>query len=370
MRISVEDIKRRKAFSDNRQYGIQNYDTDNSYPQNIIDIVNNSGIAKACISTFSNYVYGSGLNKEVIVNRKGQDINDVYMSHCQDYARFYGFAMHFNYNLLGDIVEINYIPFEYCRLTLNDDTEYYGKVAVYRDWNRQKKRSIRKADVDYIDVFNSDPEIVKYQMELAGGISKYKGQVLYVSNNNNQYPLAPIDPVIEDAETIGEIKVFKYKNVTSGFMANTIFVHKGKFENERQRMDFRNTLKQFQGANGSKFMMVDVDNDEQVPEIKEISTPNNDKIFELTERTVKENIIQNFKQPPLLLGVYQAGKLGATSELKEAQDYYNYMTEQDRHFMMSWYNVVTMRFVKPFEVDVFKIKPFEIDTSNGEPSNI
>jgi hypothetical protein len=369
MRVSTADIKKRKKHSDNKQYGIQNYDTDNAYPQNVIDIINNSGIAKSCVSLYGNYLFGRGFDKDMIVNRQGRTLNDLFNESAVDFAKFYGFALHLNYNLNLQISEINFVPFEYCRLGIADDREYYGKVAIYNDWQRVKNKSISKKSIDYVDVYNPIPEVVAAQIEKAGGIDKYKGQIAYISNNNNQYPLAPIDPVLEDAETVGEIKVFKYKNVTSGFMANTMFIHKGKIEDAAEKRDFDANMKRFQGADGSKIMVVEVTDPEQKPEVVTFETPNNDKIFELTEKTVKENIIQAFKQPPILLGIYTPGTLGATKELPEAQEYYNYMTEKDRNFMQRAWNKLLANFIQPIEVEINKVKPYESEL-NGKPDTI
>ena len=121
-------------------------------------------------------------------------------------------------------------------------------------------------------------------------------------------------------------------------------------------------------------MLVEVEMDEQIPEIKEISTPNNDKIFELTEKTVKENIIQNFGQPPILLGVYTPGKLGATNELREAQLYYSLITEDDRDTIERVFNSFLEKTAFGFsEMQIKTIIPLETEKKlkqNGESDNV
>jgi hypothetical protein len=242
--------------------------------------------------------------------------------------------MHINYNANLKISSISHIPFEHCRLSIPDDYGYARKVAVYTDWNRKRSRQIRKDKIDHIDIFNPKPEAIEAQVQAAGGWDKYKGQVYWYSADGNEYPRATADPVLEDCVTDAEIKTYKWRAISTNFMASHIYVHRGYFESDEARCDLHTVLNTFQGSdNVGKIMMVESPGEDSDPKLIKVDVQDFDKHFEYTEQSVQDNIRLCFGIPSVLIGKEVAGKLGSAQEIEQAVNYYSYQTLNERLIM-------------------------------------
>ena len=199
--MNVKTVKRTERRFDTpviSNLGIQAWGHNNLYPQEILELVASSESASACMDKYKSFIQGNGFKEvgfsEVVVNLIGETSDDIVGQLASDIGDFRGFAIHVNYNLLGQITELNHTPFENCRLSEADNNGYVGQIAVHPDWTGRTKRGgklvrVTKENIDFIDVFNPRKEVVLAQIESAGGIENYNGQVLWVSEAGKQtYP--------------------------------------------------------------------------------------------------------------------------------------------------------------------------------------
>lgn len=334
MKVTIADISRRVKLTESKRQDIVNYDIDNAYPQRILEVTRNSGVASRCAATLANFIEGEGFQEDLfnyeIVNRKGNTVRQLLAAVAKDYAIYRGFAVHVNYNALYEVVELQHIPFEYCRYNVPDDADYHSKIAVYNNWDKSRKNRIMNEDVQRIDVYN--PYYVQAQVDRAGGWENYKGQVLYYSADGNQYPLATIDPELESAMTDAEIKNFHHANITTNFMASHIFEVPYELESEEERESLQDVFRQFQGAdNASKLMLIENKRGEISPfKITKMEIADNDSLFETTEASVHARIRKLFGVPPVLMGDLVAGKLGTAQEIEDATTFFNAYTRKQR----------------------------------------
>ena len=324
---------------------IQSYGDDNLYPQVLRDIICASSTGSECVERYADFIEGNGFREvgfsEYVVNRRGDTADDIHALICKDMAMYNGFALHVNYNLFGDIVELHHIPFENCRLLEEDYSGYVAKIAVHPDWRGRKTRKgkvlrVEKSNVDYIHVFNPLKEVVFAQMEAAGGIECYKGQILYVSGaGRNVYPTGKADRVVTEMSTDEGLANVKYRNVRCNFLpAGMVITKKGAssvgFDGDGNDITgneidtgFSDTLLQLQGdTKASKIIEVTLDNDEEKPEFVEFSSKNYDKDFTVTDASVVERIYSAFGQEPWYC--IRIGKVGFSGDiLEDAFEYYN-----------------------------------------------
>lgn len=374
MRIEVAKIQKRITRRDDRKYGIINYDTDNAYPQRTVDIVGGSGVAKSCIDIFQKFINGGGFvtGGDLHVNPK-LTLNQLLRKHTMDYAKHMGFAVHFNYTITGEVASVDYVPFAYCRLGINKDTNEVDCIAIYDNWDREKSKKIIKEDIDYVDLYDPRPEVVMGQIEAAGGIEKYKGQVYYYGADGELvYPLAYYDSELEDIETDSQIKLFKYRNISGSFMASHMLVRYGQAEGggyggagvepnlkdaqgsntSYEEDDMVENIKQFQGAdNFNRVMLIDAETPDQKPELIPFTHQNNDKLFEYHEVSTQNNIRKVFAIPTIFLDAI-AGSLGMSKEIEEATRFYNLMTKDERAIFEQCYSDI-------FDAD-YTIQPFAL----------
>lgn len=333
------------------QLNIQSYGSDNLYPQRMSDLIQNSPTGATCLEKYQTFIEGNGLKdtdfSEYICNSRGETVDDIFSLIAQDIAKFNGFALHVNYNLACEIVEVQHIPFENCRLEEEDDAGCVTYINVHPDWEGNKSRKGRKIMVDRNNVrkyfvFNPIPSVIIEQIESCGGIEHYCGQVLWVSIDGKfSYPKPIYDKIVTNLSTDEGLDNVKYRNVRNGFMLSGMFVHKksvqyefdedGKAKEKESEYDFSDSLDAFQGDNNScSIMEVEIHSEEDKPEFINVEGTNYDKKFECTESSTTERIYSAFGQEPWYC--IRIGKLGFSGDvLSEAYEYYNsYVSKQRR----------------------------------------
>lgn len=333
---------------------IQTYGEDNLYPQVFRDIVHASPSGNECIDQLADFIEGNGFKDELfseyVINRRGDTVDEVHCRMCQDMAMFNGISLHVNYNVFGEIVELNHVPFENCRLTEPDENGVISKIAVHPDWTGKKTRNgktiqVKKDNIDYIDVFNPIKEVVLAQIEHAGGIENYKGQVLWKTLfGSYEYPVGKGDKVATEMSTDEGLSNVKYRNVRCNFMPTTIMLSKkansvtqtgldGSESIDYDNDEVMNSLTKIQGdKNLGKIVEITVEADEEKPEFVNMDSKNYDKEFEVTDSSVTERIYSAFGQEPWYC--IRKGKIGFSGDiLSDAFEYYNSIVSRQQRFI-------------------------------------
>lgn len=371
MKATATQVYKRISNTPNKTEGILNYDEDNAYPQRIKDIVNNSGVASACVGMKTRFLMGGGFtDKEFYkqkVNRKGVTVDKLLRKVCTNLSLlpFVGFQI--NYNGLFQKTEINYVPFDHIRLPdwENPNKDHPGMISLYDDWQRIKRNSIDRKKIDYINFYNPDPIVIQEEVDKAGGWGKYKGQVfLYSPNGLEEYPLAAFDSVLEDMQTDSKTKSFKFRNITTNFMASHILITDKIEGDETVREEFIEGLEQFQGADDSlRILHLEKTSESSTIDLKKIDIQNVERLYEYTEKSIRDNIILNFLIPQILL-IPTPGKLGASAEINDATAYYNGITYHERLIIEEIFTELFKNFATPINVSGdFTIIPFKAPVS-------
>lgn len=313
-----------------RNLGLQSYDADNLYPQNVRNIVLNSKTGASCLERYKDYIEGRGIASAVFaslaVNLDGETLADLHRLVSDDLATLNGFAIHANYNVDGRITSLHHIPFENVRLKEADEDGIVRHVALHPDWSGRLTRNgkpvkVDKNTVDIIDVFNPDPAIVQAQMAKAGGPQFYKGQVFYYSAEGHlRYPFAKYHAVLADMSTDEGLSNIMNRNVRCNFLPSGAFVRlkgqttaydDGGFEEPDTYSD---DLAAIQGdTNALKIMDITVETKEEMPEFVNMQGNNYDKEFTATAAEIKDCIYSEFGQEGWLS--LRNGKVGFSGTL-------------------------------------------------------
>lgn len=155
----------------------------NAFPLVLAQLVQESPVASACISTISDFIEGSGFSEESLkdfkINSQGDTLGSIHSINSQTFAMYEGIALNIKYNAELKISEVYTIPFENCRLAIPDDNGYISKIRYNPYYGTSQ--FLRTWTQEY-DIFNPDPKIVKEQIDNATKKKeKYKGQILYQS---------------------------------------------------------------------------------------------------------------------------------------------------------------------------------------------
>lgn len=374
MKINVLKRDNRFDLKNDKGLGVQAYGAANDYPQQLIEIVDASGTAKSCVNTYAKFISGKGFEDVdfygLIVNRFKQTNDYLSNQIAKDFAKFGGFALHINYNLNYKVSEVQHIPFEHVRFKAADpDTGYFDKVAIHPDWGKRFTaiRKFKKEDIQFIDFFNSDVEIIKEQIENAGGFQEYKGQVFYFSNAGERvYPTPIFDAVLTDMSTEEGISNVSNRNVRNNFLSAGMLINtlsKGAPTDSDGENDLSDSVRQFQGdEQAGKIMYVELEDGDTEPKFVSFKGTNYDKEFTATLESSQANIGKVFNQPPILRAEDVGSNFGSDL-MKNAYNYYNSVTENERLIIERAFNAIFQNWWNGIPTDNFTVTPlsYEVD---------
>ncbi len=371
---------------------IQAYGKDNLYPQRMLDLILNSPTGGGCCERYQTFIEGNGLNdtdfSEYVVNRSGDTVDDIFRLIAQDMALFHGFALHINYNLACEVVELQHIPFQNCRLEEETENGTVTYINVHPDWTGHKTRKghkllVDKKHVDKIYTYNPIREVVLSQIVASGGIDKYKGQVLWFSMDGRyEYPKPIYDKVVTNLSTDEGLDNVKYRNTRNNFLMSGMLMHKkgigtglddeGETHNDSSidEVDFAKSLDAFQGdVNACSIIDVTYNSEEDKPEFVPFEATNFDNKFDSTEKSVTERIYSAFGQEPWYL--IRTGKTGwSGTAVQEAYEYYNsYVAKERRAISRELKKIFSHWFEEANKSGDFSIQPMVYVSNKSNESN-
>lgn len=301
------------------------YDLDNLYPNKVKAIAQRSGTTTGAIETLASFISGEGFQgMDTIVNDNGLTLWGLLRFISVQKATFKGFALHFNYNMFGQISEINPVPFEFVRWGKDQQN-----FVVHPDWGR--KRRHKKDEIEY-NIYN--PDNVLKEIEEAGSLEAYQGQLLYsIDNKQDIYPLCNFDSVLDDAQLEAEAKIYSLSNIQNDFSLSGFFMYPKFLESDEEVKEVKSDLKGDTGSkNAGGIKVFGANPSEEMKGWKwwqPISRNNIDGLFKEQKQDAKMNIYHRFKQPPVLNGVFEGGVFSRQA-YEDAFDYYNSQTETER----------------------------------------
>ena len=347
-RIEIGELPEPFIVRPVKQEGIERYDIDNSYPTRIERIINSSVTAKQSARMLSRFIIGKGFKNEYLNNLVvGKDRYERPVTALKllkqiaiSVAYFSGFYVRAQYDGNLNVTGFMHEDFKNCRFGLKDSQEYSGKIVIYNNWDKSKSTRIDKKKFITVNVWNNNLKVIESQIKKAKSIVKYRGQVYFnFLDEYYIYPQSMFDPVQYDADTENQISRFKNGELRRGFFMKKI-IHHTTFESDKDAMDFKDKLMQFQGGGHElSFMVLEGTFDDtgkliegENIKIEDIKQNINDKIFEIYEKSCINNIRKAAYAIPQILIDYEDGKLGTTSgeALFQASRFYNDQTDELR----------------------------------------
>jgi hypothetical protein len=323
------------------------YGKGNQYPQFIEDRIERSPMASRCSEIFKDFLQGDGFADEnlnrLVINKDGEDMEEILELIAEDYSKHKGFALRFVYNIFLEITQIYHVPFKDCRYGLPDKYGYVSMIAVNDNWeNDTQKKASRKTEIQYVPVFNPKKEVVQAQIDQAGSIRQYKGQILYCTPHKNKYPKAHIDPVLEDVDTDARVSISKNMNTHNNFMASGIIIDPNNYEVDekgvsKQQNDFCDEIEKFQGAENTGALLyfhlpgLTPEEANKLNLFQPTQVQNLDRIFEFTEQSSENRIRRELMVPKPLLSEFDGNSLSQSAAiLRESVSVYNLLTSNHR----------------------------------------
>lgn len=294
-------------FKENKREGYINYGKDNKYPDYLIDLFTKSAKHGAIIRNKVKYIIGNGISTESGKEDflKKFSINALTKKIAIDLELFNGSYIEVIWSKLGRIItEVNHIPFTKIR-TNKDNTQYW-----YRD---EWKSFSNMEDADIVNNFQPS------------ATSDYR-QIIFIKEydpSGNAYPFVPYVGALNYIESDIEVSRHILGNASTGFTpSKLITLPNGEPSPDVKKSitkDFQNT---YTGSEGRKFILSFVQDNSRAPIINDLGQSDLSKEdFTSVDNIIRDNIFAGHEiTSPALFGIAQPGKLGASSELKDAYE--------------------------------------------------
>jgi hypothetical protein len=341
--------------------GIQRYDLDNLYPQRVEEIAKRSYTALSVIKRVADFLNGDGFADPIIGQMKvndysmfGTSLNKLLSQVSFQYATWNSIALHIGYNLNYRISSMTYIPFSYCRMGLPDSEGRVRVIKYSTNWERDGRKEVADRTIETYNIFNPDTEIIAQEIEDAGGIENYKGQIFYFTPEFYQYPLASFDAVIDHAQAQAELGLGKVANTQNSFLSTMAILFPGEFESEAEKQQFQDLIANKSGARnmGSRIGLQDRSGTKKASDIfQPLTPPNLDRLYEFTEKAVVDAIMENEAMPKELLGVRPDTGMFNQQNMEQAYTYYNSITRNRRSSISEAFSMLLSYWENPIITD-------------------
>jgi len=209
--------------------GIMRWGLANAFPQTLKNLIEQSPTAKPAVARTAKFYKGMGFEgSQVIVNPNGATLARVVDKMADDLAYFNAFALHMNYNIKGEVSSITPMSIPDLRFNSFDELNFASKIGYHENFGgnsevqKTKATTVTREKIKWIDKYN--PSAVLSQIEKTkGGLSNYNGQILYYSGTgHSNYPVPPLQPVINYVLADIENSILVLEESTTGFINSYI----------------------------------------------------------------------------------------------------------------------------------------------------
>ncbi len=303
----------------NKRDDVVRYDSDNLYPQRIANLILSSKTASKAAEKMAENIECDGFaNADIaaLANAHGDTLDVILRKISADLSKFNGYGLVVQYNALREVIAVYHIPFEYIRISSNEDYANDTRIRSFKVFNNWERGGDIEKDANTGVVYNAfNPDNVADEIEAAGGIEQYKGQLLYVKNVAYRgYPYSPFHAVQAEMYTeMGTAKVAQ-QLLSKGFHDNKIVEH-SKFSGDEAHMneEFGDAIETMAGSDSAASFITFANPfmDSPMIRIHEFGTPIDANLYNALSEPLKKDICMSANALPL--GLIDTAALGVTN---------------------------------------------------------
>lgn len=315
----------------------------NDYPDYLLSLYNNSAKHGAIVRNKTKYICGNGWTtesgNESSFARKN-NLNVLSRKVSLDIETFGGSYLEVIWSKLGrNIVQVNHI--DYLKIRTNkDNTQFWYK----ENWNIYERGS-KKAEI--IPGFNPETDA--------------KRQILFVKEYRPgcmAYPLPGYFSALNFIESDIEVSKHILGNASTGFTpSKLITLPNGEPSDDEKKSITKQFENRYTGSDGKKFILSFVQDATRKPIIDDLGASDMTKEdFTAIDTLIQNNIFAGHEiTSPSLFGIAQPGKLGTSTELKDAYEIFKNTYANDKQmFLESIFNGLA---AYSGDQEVLKIQP-------------
>lgn len=298
--------------------------SDDKLPNKLINYVDASGTAKACIDRRKNFIYGKGfVNEDIgkaLINKR-QTANKLLKEIAVYASYFEGFFLNIIYDIDGNRVSVYHIKAEKFR-PMED--------GRWRFNERMGEKLYKQSEDIYYHPYEPDLSIPERRNRIANDIKNYGkqlGDILMVNTPGagflkDVYPIPGYYAGLEDIESDASLQTLEKRNIKKGWRANVVVETIGdlddinKDENGKTEQDyFDENLKKFTGEEGSSVLHL---TSKTAVARARVYPFNLAEILDATDKATSRlayKVCRHTSVPPILVGLATANQLGNTTEV-------------------------------------------------------
>ncbi len=309
----------------------------NSFPNQLIELYNNSSIHNTCVNAIVDGIVGEGLvaEPEIVLDRAnsdGETWNDIFKKVAQDYKLYGGFSLEVIWNKARTKpVEFYHIDYSFLRAKEKNHRGQIPGYFVFDEWDTQYRYGQTNVeDIPYLPLYN--PKSAALEPSQIYVFNPYRPGMKY-------YPLPDYVGALRVIDLDTEVDNFHINNIKNGLAPSLqITTFTGADEEEREAIE-RMLQTQYAGTNNAgSLMYIDVDSPENAPQITPIPQNGADGYYTNVNDMVTQKILTSHRiTSPMILGIKTAGQLGGRDEVIDA------------------YLLLVNTVIRPFQQDILSV---------------
>jgi len=279
--------------------GWVNYGDQNDFPKYLRDLAHESPVHGSLVVAIGDMIAGKGIKSEQYqAELDALKIDELTYACAHDLKLFGGFFIEVIWsNDRTQIAKLNAIPFEECRIAINQEDE--SEIGVYHsyDWSNTRKKK-------------NTPEFIPKYNYLTRTEEPRQIYWCFTYTGSQSYPRPDYWSAINYIELDKQISIFHINQISNGLFPSTIInFYNGQATPEQKQqmmMDWENKMS---GArNAGKVVMFFNERDQPKTEITPFPVNDADKQYQLMDTTAQQKIITAHRvTTPLLFGIRDTG---------------------------------------------------------------
>lgn len=311
-----------------------NYGDNNTFPNELLQIVESSPTAMSCIEKKVSFIAANGLidiNLANITNANGYTLNDVILEAAYSLAIFDGVYYRITYSIKGfPLVEV--LPYETVRKAKT------GGFFVNPNWG---KKNFSKKDTVFIPEFSNEKNINQKIKEAIYQSDNYVGEIFYSFKKRPGkyiYSVPSYYSGIEDIRSDAAVIALENSNIEQGFNVDFILYTFGRMDDTIKGEDgltdlerFRRDLKEFRQPGQKKIMHIESETKELMPVITPVPLRDVIDAIEKARERIPRAVCRHMGVPPVLIGLPNPEGFGNTQALANYMKLFNNSVKKDKY---------------------------------------
>lgn len=340
--------------------GWVNFGEKNLFPQYLRELAETSPVHGSLCISIADMVAGKGIEAGVYQERvDALQISHSYYGCAHDWKKFGGYYLEVIYSTdRKTIAKINHLPFEECRIAVEEESEDVIGIFHSEDWSATKKKRNKPV---YIPKFNS-LKAIEQPRQVYWCFNYTSGQI---------YPRPDYWSAVNYIELSKQIGIYHVNNIMNGlFPSFIVSFFAGYQDPEAQRKIANDWENKLSGArNAGKFLMTFNEPEHVKPEITPFPISDADKQYEfLSEASRKEIMVAHRITTPLLFGIREQTGFGSNKDEMVAglKIFMNQVIEPAQRKLTDGFQEILSFEIPNIELSVIQNTPISIEEATAD----